>query len=128
MRIVVWVGLLLLMALAVVWAQSPPSATVSWLAPIAYSGHDVLPATDIDHYTVSWSRTANGPVLGTVSVKAPALSAVVPVDCGTYQFSITITTGSGAVFPNAISDSTGPVPFVSGVSCKPNPPGALAVH
>lgn len=115
-----------LLSVALVWATSPPSATVTWTAPTAYLDGSVLPVADIDHYTLSWSPAGGSPTGGILTVKA--LTATVPVVCGTVQFTVTATTSATALYPNATSQATGPVPFASGVSCAPNPPGALAVH
>lgn len=114
-------SILVLLSVGIVWAVTP-QATVTWTAPTAYNDGTALPATAIDHYTVTWS----GPGAGSVTVKT--LTAVVPVVCGTVQFSVTATTTATAAYPNSTSAPVGPVPFVSGVSCAPNPPGALAVH
>lgn len=117
-------GGVLLLSVAFVWATTPPSATVTWAAPTAYLDKSVLPVEDIDHYTLSWTPAQGSS--GVLTVKG--LTAVVPVVCGTVQFSVTATTGATALYPNTTSTAAGPVPFASGVSCAPNPPGALAVH
>jgi hypothetical protein len=123
-------GVVALLSVALVWATSPPSAMVSWTAPSAYLDGTALPVADIDHYTLTWfpagSTTPAGGTPGVLTVKG--LTAAVPVVCGTVQFSVTATTTANAVYPNTTSTAAGPVPFVSTVSCAPNPPGALAVH
>jgi hypothetical protein len=118
--------LLMGMALAVVTLSYAvgSSAGVSWTAPTAYVDGTVLPATDIDHYTVSWTGTSTGSVV----VKAGVVTATVPVACGTVNFTVTVTTGAAAHYPNATSGPAGPVAYASGVTCAPNPPGGLAAH
>jgi len=118
----------LLLALCVTVFAAAPDATVTWTAPVAYADGSDLAVGTIDHYTITWSRAAGGAVLGSLDVKAPAVTASVPVACGTMYFSATVTTGASATYPAATSDPAGPVPFVSTVSCKPNPPGGLAAH
>jgi hypothetical protein len=112
-------GVLALLSVGWVWAAGP-SATVTWTAPTAYIDGTVLPASDIDHYTVT-------PAGGT-SITTKTLSAVVPVACGSVAFSVTATTTATAAYPNTTSAPAGPVTYVSGVGCAPNPPDALAVH
>jgi hypothetical protein len=107
----------ILMSVAITYA-SGTSATLTWTAPTQDT--DGTPVGTIDHYTVSWSRTAGGPVAGTMDVKT--LTATVPVSCGSMQFSVTAT-ASGVT-----SDPAGPVAYATGVVCKPNPPSALAAH
>lgn len=129
-------GVVALLSVALVWATTPPSATVTWTAPTAYLDGAALPATDIDHYTLTWSPAGSTPPAGSTTpaggtpgvLTVKALTATVPVVCGTVQFSVTATTSATALYPNTTSSAAGPVPFASGVSCAPNPPGALAVH
>lgn len=119
-------ALLALASLAVVWAASP-SAIVSWTTPTVYTDGSAMPASDIDHYTVSWTSAAsNGVAIGSQQVKD--LTANIPIACGTVEITVTATTTSTAIYPNTTSTPAGPVSFVSGVNCAPNPPGALAVH
>jgi hypothetical protein len=119
-------GTLTLAGLSLVWAQTPPSATVTWVAPVTYVDTTKIVAGDLDHYTVSWSRTVGGTIAGSVDVKT--LTALVPVACGTMQFSVTATTSATAAYPNTTSGPAGPVLFDSKAVCAPNPPSALAAH
>jgi hypothetical protein len=114
-----------LLTVVAAWAAGR-SATVTWSAPAAYAEDTALPATDIDHYTLSWVPAAGAGPSGSVDVKA--LTAVIPVTCGSVLFSVTVTTTASAVYPNTTSAPVGPVPYASGIACAPNPPGALAVQ
>lgn len=118
------------LSLAVVYAAGS-SAQVSWTAPTAYNEGSALPAGDIASYTVTWVGISGpqgpGPS-GSLVVKAPATSAVLPVACGSVNVSVSVTTSASAKYPNAMSDPAGPVAYASGLVCKPNPPGALAAH
>jgi hypothetical protein len=116
--------LVALSSIAWVWAVTPGAASVTWTAPATYVDGTPLPVGDIDHYTVSWTPVGN--TAGALSVKT--LAASVPIVCGTVQISVTVTTSATAVYPNTTSTPAGPVPFVSGIACAPNPPGALAVQ
>lgn len=110
------------------WATGS-TATVSWLAPTAYVDGTPMPPGDIASYTLSWSPKQGTPgASGSQKVDAGALSAVVTVPCGSTEFVMTVTTTATAVYPNATSSAAGPVTYVTGVSCAPNPPGALVVH
>lgn len=105
------------------------SATASWTAPTAYTDGSALPASDIDHYTLTWGPAAgsSGPS-GSVNVPAGTVSTVINVPCGSTSFTVSVTTGAAAKYPNSTSAPAGPVPYASGLSCAPNPPGGLAVH
>lgn len=103
------------------------TATVSWIPPTTYVDTIPLPLTDIASVTVSWSRTAGGPVVGSVTVVAPATSTTVPTPCGGYEFTATVTTTATATYPNTTSSPSGPVTYASGVKCTPNPVTGLTV-
>ncbi len=121
------VCILTLLSVGMVWGAGTgvgPSATVTWTAPT--QDVDGTPVGAIDHYTVSWFRSLGTPAVGTLDVKT--LTAVIPVACGSMYFTVTATTAAAATYPNTTSAPAGPVAFVSGVSCAPNPPAALAVH
>lgn len=111
-----------------VTAVTPPVAAVSWTLPNSDVDGTALPVSQIAFSTVSWSRTPGGPPVGSLQVKAPGTTASVPLLCGTYQFSVTVTTTPTATYPNATSGPAGPVSTDTKVPCAPNPPGALAVH
>ena len=107
---------------------SGATANVSWTAPTQYTDGTTLPASDIGHYTITWSQNAGetGPS-GSLTVAGSATTATVPVACGNTSFTLTVTTDSAAHYPNATSGPAGPVPYVSGITCAPNPPAALKV-
>ncbi len=115
---------------ATVPTATAPAATVSWTAPTTYTDTTQLTAGAIDHYTVSWSNSAGGPSLASVTVKAPATSLVIPVVCGTIFVTVTVTTGTvtGIVYPGATSVPSGPVSYASGINCAPSPPTAVVIH
>ncbi|HZT04330.1 MAG TPA: hypothetical protein VFA39_18935 [Steroidobacteraceae bacterium] len=102
------------------------SAKLSWTAPVAYTDGAALAASDLDHYTITWAPAAGqaGPS-GSVTVAGNLLATTVPVPCGSTSFSITLTTTAAAHYPNATSGPAGPVPYVTGVTCSPNAPGAF---
>lgn len=108
-------------------AATPATATVSWTAPTTYTDGSPIGATDLTQYTVSWSRTIGGTPIGTQAVKVPATSAVVPVSCGGYYFTVTATAQLTGDAP-ATSLPTTALLFNSGVTCTPNPPGGPAVQ
>lgn len=120
---------LLVLASAVPVARAaPPSANVSWTDPTAYVDGNALSSADIDHYTVTWSSVKTGLAGGSLTVKAPAtFPVVVPLSCGDYSFTVTVTTGASALYPNATSSPAGPVTFATGVTCAPNPVSGLTV-
>lgn len=105
------------------------TANLTWTAPTAYTDGTSLPAADLDHYTISWAPAAgqSGPT-GSTTVAGNLTAATVPVPCGQVSFTLTVTTGASAHYPNATSGPAGPVPYVTGVTCQPNPPTGLAVH
>ena len=119
-------ALLALFVVGVTIAVSP--ATVTWVPPTQYSDGSAIASGDLDHYTVTW--VGNPGPSGSVNVPAGASlpTVAVPVACGQANFSVSVTTGAKAKYPNATSTSTGPVLFDSKVSCTPNPPSGLAVH
>lgn len=117
-----------LSSVTIVWAVGT-SAKCSWAAPTAYVDGSVLAAADIDHYTLTWvpSGSQAGPS-GSINVAGGLTSTTVPVACGSVSFTLSVTTGPNAKYPNATSAPTGAVPYVTGVSCTPNPPTGLAVQ
>lgn len=102
------------------------TANLSWTAPTAYTDGTTLPASDLDHYTITWAPAAGqaGPA-GSLTVAGNLTAATVPVPCGATSFSLTVTTGAAAHYANATSSPAGPVPYVTGVTCSPNAPGAF---
>lgn len=110
--------LLGLVLTAEVWAAGT-TATVSWTAPTSYIDNTPLPATDIASYTVLWtggSKTVTG------------LSTTVPVPCGSQTFTVIVTTTATAKYPSSTSDPSAPITYASGVTCRPNPPGAVTAN
>ena len=122
-----FLALALVSALSVGLAEaSGTSAKVSWTAPTAYVDGTALPLSDLDHYTLSWApATGQAGPSGSLTVAGNLSSVTVPVACGSTSFSLTVTTGAAAKYPNATSAPAGPVPYVTGVTCAPNPPAAL---
>lgn len=96
-----------------------PSYTISWQAPTQYIDNTALPATDIAFYTVT--------INGVPQKVTGALQLASTVPCGNAILTVSVTTTATAKYPNAVSDPAGPVTYASGVTCKPNPPGALTV-
>lgn len=105
------------------------TAQVSWNAPTTYADGSALPLSDIAHYTLTWAPNAaqSGPS-GSNTPPAGATNVTVPVACGSTTFVLTVTTTPTARYPNATSSPTSGVPYVTGVSCAPNPPSGLAVQ
>lgn len=116
--------------ISLTFASGSPTATVSWTAPVAYSDGSNLPASDIDHYTITWAPTSeqSGPSGSLNTIPAAANTTVVPIACGSTSFTVSVTTTASARYPNATSSSTAAVPFATGIACTPNPPSGLAVH
>jgi len=115
-------GAVVLFALTGLAARAAaPSAIVTWSAPTTYTDNSPIGAGEIKSYTVEWRRTAGGAVAGSVNVSAPALTATVPVACGTYVFDVIATAGAVSGAPSAS------VSFDSGIGCTPNPPTGLKV-
>lgn len=99
------------------------SATVSFTHPTTYVDGSPLAVADIASVLITWRRTAGGPVVGTVSVIAPATSTIVPgLVCGNYLF-----TGQTVMKVNASTsdETTPPTPYSTGITCKANPPAGL---
>lgn len=119
------VSLFALVASTVAFAAGT-TANLSWTAPTAYVDTSPLPASDIDHYTIAWAPTSgqSGPS-GSETVPGSAVTATAPVPCGSTTFTITVTTTATAKYPNATSGPSSPAPYVSGVTCSPNPPAGL---
>jgi len=101
------------------------TANLSWTAPSQYTDGTNLSLSDIAFYTVQW--TTAGGATQTKVVNAPTVTATVAALCGTANFTVTVTTSATAVYPNATSAPSGPVPFVSSVTCAPNPVTGLTV-
>lgn len=97
-----------------------PSYTVSWAPPSAYLDTSALPATDIAFYTVT--------VDGVPQKVAGATQLALSKPCGSASITVSVTTTAGAKYPNTTSDPAGPVTYATGVTCKPNPPGALTAQ
>lgn len=111
---------LLLCLLPIVAFAAGSSATVSWVAPTAYTDSSALPAGDIAFYTLTWDNGG--------SVKVTGLQSLVTIPCGSTHFSVTVTTTATAAYPNATSSAAGPIPYATGIACAPNPPSGLAAH
>lgn len=97
------------------------SATVSWNAPVSYTDGTAVASGDIASYTVKWSGT----VSGSTTVAGTALSAVVPVACGTVTFTVLATSGASAKYPNQSSGDSNTAVYATGVTCTLNPPTAV---
>lgn len=102
------------------------TANLTWTAPTQYTDGSPIAAGDLDHYTITWAPASgqSGPS-GSITVAGNLSGSQVPVPCGGVSFTLTVTTGATAKYPNATSGPAGPVPYVTGVTCGPNPPGAL---
>lgn len=108
---------------------SGTSANLSWVAPTAYSDGSALPSGDIDHYTLTWAPgTGQSGPSGSQNIAGTALAAQVNVPCGSVSFTLSITTGPSAKYPNTTSSPTSAVPYITGIACTPNPPTGLAAH
>lgn len=131
-RLFCWAGLLLVAAVALLVMAFPPTsqaagpvATLSWDRPTVYIDGVPLPAADIAKTTLSWTRTAGGPVVGTQDVAGNLVTANVPVVCGDFIFSASITTTATARTPSTASGPSNSVPYVSGIKCAPGAPQNL---
>lgn len=118
--LLILLGLGLVLSLTLAWGAGT-TANVSVTPPTQYTDGSPLPATDIDHYTVTWT----GPPSGSMNLTSP--TGTIPIACGSVQFMVSVTTTAKALYPNTTSASAGPVPYATGVSCVPKSPG-LAVH
>lgn len=116
---------LLATLIATAAVASGSTATVAWTAPTAYSNGAALPASDIKNYTISWSRTAGGAVVGSLTATSSPVS--VPVPCDGLVFSATVTTTATALYPNATSVPSNNAPYTSGIVCTPGPPTSVTV-
>ena len=121
-------ALLTVVTLSAVWAQSGPTATVSWLAPSTYVDTTPISAGELDHYTLTWTSTVSGGPSGTMSLPGSSLSVIVPFACGSATFSLSVTTTTSAKYPGATSGASSPVVYDSKVACAPNPPSGLGVQ
>ncbi len=129
MRVRLMFGIVLpLLALSAVWAQSGPTATVSWNPPVTYTDGTPINSSDLDHYTLVWTASAAGGPSGGMTIPVGTFSTVVPFACGSANFILTVTTSSTSKYPNILSGPTSPVLFDSKVACAPNPPSGLAVQ
>lgn len=106
------------------------TANLSWTLPVAYIDGSTLPASAIASTTVEWRRTASGAVVGSVTVVTPAITATVPnLVCGGFVFDAFVTlTATAAVDPGGSSAPSAQANYATGVTCSPNPPGALTVN
>jgi hypothetical protein len=118
------IGILLLLAALPVFAAGT-SATLSWSHPTTYTDGAALAASDIKETFIQWRRPGSATVAGSVRVTAPATSVVVPgLVCGNFTFTAQTIMTLGAT----ASDETSPVPYSTGISCKPNPPTGLTAQ
>lgn len=105
------------------------TAHLSWIAPTAYTDGSSLPASDIDHYTITWAPAAGSTgVSGSTNIPAGTVATTVNVPCGSTTFTVSVTTGPGAKYPSTTSAPTGAVPYATGIACAPNPPSGLAAQ
>lgn len=105
------------------------TAHLSWSAPTTYNDTSPLPATDIDHYTLTWAPPTGQPgPSGSVNVPGTATTATAPIPCGNTTFTLSVTTTATAKYPNATSAPTSPIPYASNISCTPNPPTGLVAQ
>ena len=116
-----FVSLIAAALLATVALASGTTATVTWVAPTTYTDGTSVAATDIASYTVTWTGTGSK-TSGSLVVTAPALSATVPVACGSASFTVTVTASATAVYPGTSATSSPPVVYATGVTCSINPP------
>lgn len=117
-----------LILLPVIAVASGTTANVSWTAPTQYTDGTALAATDIDHYTVTACEVNAPGTCVTATVKAPATTGTLAVVCGQYDFTVTVTTGASATYPNATSSPSSVVPYASGVSCTPKAVTGVTVN
>lgn len=121
--------LILLPIIAVASAvASGITANVSWVAPTQYTDGTALAASDIDHYTVSACEVNAPGTCVTATIKAPATTGTLAVVCSQYDFTVTVTTGANATYPNATSSPSSVVPYASGVSCTPKAVTGVTVN
>lgn len=113
----IFLGLLLTAYCALASAVGT-TANLSWTVPSTYTSGQAMPTTDISFYTINWT----GAFPGTLKVNAPAITANVPVPCGSVTFTITVTTTATALYPNTTSAASNSVPYASGVTCVPTAP------
>lgn len=119
-----WIALILAALFAVI-VELPAhaagtTANVSWTAPTQYTDNSALPATDIDHYTITWApATGQSGPSGSLNVAGNLTSTTVPVACGNTSFTVSVTTSATAKYPNATSAPSNLVPYATGVTCGP---------
>jgi hypothetical protein len=123
---------LMLLALAALLAASSAlavgtTANVAWTAPTTYSDGTALPATDIASYTITWSPVSPYAKAGTVTAASTAGSATVTnLSCGSYNFTVTVTTSATAYSPN--SSATSPVVvYNTGIACVAPKPSSFTI-
>lgn len=95
-------------------------ATFTWTAPQAYSDGTVLPPSDIWYYTFSWSGATAEPWLPYDSEQlAPdVVTASVPLLCGKYTVTLSVTTTLTAAKPFTTSMPAGPIVIDTGRPCS----------
>lgn len=101
---------------------SGTSASLSWTLATQYTDGQTLPVSAIKETLIQWRRPGNPTVVGSMRIAAPGASVVVPgLVCGAFEFTATTILAAGP----PPSDELGPVPYTTGVVCKPNPPSGL---
>jgi hypothetical protein len=99
------------------------AAKLTWVNPTQYTDSKALPIGDIAYLTILACEVDSPAICITQKVNSSngtvPTSAVVPVVCGQYNFTITVTTTAKAVHPNITSGPSNIAPFASGVSCSP---------
>lgn len=118
-----------------VCAAAVPTANVSWVAPTQYDDNSPLAATDIAYYTVVACPGSEIPAApgcltqkvspATAGAAPPTTLTGMPLVCGSYTISVTVTTTASAKYPNETSGPSTAVPLVTSVSCSPNPPSGV---
>lgn len=122
-------ALILLLAFSTQLAYAV-TAKCFWNAPpFTYLDGTPLPASDIDHYTVTWTPAPgqSGPS-GSINVPPSLLSVPVTIPCGATTFTLSVTTNSKAHVANATSAPTAGIAFDSGVACGPGTPTGFMVQ
>lgn len=129
--------LLTVLSLLCVIALFPPAtlaagttANLTWTNPTQYTDATALPVGDIAYLTIL-ACEVNAPETCITQKVTPnngtvPTTAVVPVVCGQYDFTIKVTTTATAVYPNATSGPSNIVPYASGVNCGPKAVTGLA--
>src|SRR5579885_206625 len=95
---------LTLLAAVTVTLGAGTTANLSWTPPTQYTDGSPIGSSDLAYYTISWTPASGvGGPSGSMKVTAPATAATVPVPCGSVNFTLTVTTGSAALYANATS-------------------------